>query len=220
MISVFPSIRHDSIGNDESCLCRCCFVLRRILSPKDSTIVRTKLFPTRQGVSRLYVTFVSNDVCSQVRTIPLEMVRELIVKPSNIQPTLNVSNDMPNKTDTNIDKASASSLETSSVDQKTLPIDVDQSTVALTSSPVENNELNTTVTDCASIKPDTSIQVNENHDVDKLESTKDRTDSHSNSDVSSSLANGSTLSLDKDKISIDSLDIATDQRSPSTHVNS
>lgn len=152
------------------------------MAPKESTIICTQLFPLRLGVSRLYVTFVSDSILSTTQIIPLEIVREAIEKKPE-EKLVAAAKEAPEKTD----EAKPSTVE-SEPQERTSP----------TSPPV---------------KSDSPASAHEDEDVEELYLHKDRTRLHSNNGTSaSSLPHGSTLSLDKDKISIDSLDISNDRR--------
>ena len=166
------------------------------MAPKESTIVRTELFPLRLGVGRLYVTFVSDSILSTIQIIPLEIVREAIEKKPE-EKVATSAKEAPEKT-------AETKPTTDTVETKEKPATVEsepQEKTSPTSSPVKSGS---------------PASEHEDDDVEELYLRKDRTGLHSNNGTSaSSLPHGSTLSLDKDKISIDSLDISNDRRKQS-----
>ncbi|UJR26471.1 hypothetical protein I4U23_007798 [Adineta vaga] len=61
--------------NFSYCICYLNFSSRSF-APKESTVLRIRLHPTRVGVSRLYVTFIADCLCSSTQSIPLEITRD------------------------------------------------------------------------------------------------------------------------------------------------
>ena len=174
----------------------------RSFSPKESTIIHTKLYPTRIGVSRLYVTFISNDVTSLTQSVPLEIVPEPIKK--HVEPLLKKSIEIsPEKTD---EKPEIKETVTETITHDKSPTNEQQNPLSPTGR--ENHDK-----DLPTISPKKSdLSTNEDEDTDEHHLKDKQTNVHPNTGNHPSTTHGSTLSLDKDKISLDSLDISNDHR--------
>ncbi|CAM4896545.1 unnamed protein product [Rotaria socialis] len=196
--------------------------VNRAFALKESATFHVKLTPTRVGVSRLYVTFISDDVCSLTRTIPLEIVdgpipvyNEPLLK-TTAQPSVKADEKFEIK---NEKKKSTSQLNLSAKPAKS-PTNEDPYplTSASSLSTIHGESHDTKTSDSLRHKYDSSSTGN---DDDESELYFERKQSHlsRNNDSNSSLPHGSTLSLDKDKISIDSLDTTRDRRYASNNNN-
>ena len=173
------------------------FISSEILPPNRSKIIQTKLNPIRLGTSRLYVTFVSDQICSSTKTIPLEIVQTLadLNSTTNLNKLIENEKKLSDEEDAKL-LSSASSMTTigSGNAEKQTP---------MSESPTSNDEL--------------AMIENEDDDVDELYLKKDSARLHPHSQPSGkSNANGSTLSLDRDKMSLDSLDVTNDRHFPSS----
>ena len=185
------------------------FVFSQSLAPKESTVVRTQLFPARLGVSRLYVTFISDSIHSTTQIIPLEIVREAIEKKPKQQLT-SPAKDVPKKGE-NENKSPVEAKEKPAAVEEPKPLATTPS-----SSTVESDSQQKNPPASPPIKLDSPASGHEDDDVEELYLRKDHNRLQSNnSAATSSIPHGSTLSLDKDKMSIDSLDISNDRRNQS-----
>ncbi|CAF0762171.1 unnamed protein product [Adineta ricciae] len=54
--------------------------VNRSFAPKESTVLRVRLHPTRVGVSRFYVTFIADCLCSSTQSVPIEITRDPVKK--------------------------------------------------------------------------------------------------------------------------------------------
>jgi hypothetical protein len=186
------------------------FSFSRTFAPKESTILRTKLYPTRIGVSRLYVTFVSADVCSLTQSIPLEIIAEPIKERD--KPLLKNNTE----TSTTTEKKSEIKIEDKENVSPTNPSDNQDQ---LSTKPKE--EISSVVEGEKSEKKSPEIKLesppidDKNGDDDygeELYFKKNQSHLHPNTGITPSATHGSTSSLDKDRMSIDSLDISSDRR--------
>lgn len=163
----------------------------RSFAPKESSIFQTKIYPRRIGVGRLYVSYVSADACSLIQSIPIEILSEPSLKKTIIE----------TKTDLNIEKTSNQSQVPSVREEES-------KTASLTLPDVEHQS--SKIIEFPSKSP--SIAGEDDDDVDELYRKKKRNYLHGNGTGSTSVLHDSTLSLDKDKMSVDSLDISHDRR--------
>ena len=79
------------------------------MAPKESLFLHLKLYPTRTGTSRLYVTFTSDEIASLTQTVRLEILREPIKIPAKVEmaeakketpaESLAAANDQPSSSD-------------------------------------------------------------------------------------------------------------------------
>lgn len=177
------------------------FFLSRSFAPKESTIFQTKIYPRRIGVSRLYVTYVSDDICSLIQSIPIEIVSEPIKQTQ--EPLLKIT------TETVIETKSEEVNPEKTLDKQEHSVREEETKTATMTLPEVDEQTNKTAP-LPSNSP--SIDNEDDDDVDELYLKKKRNPLHLNATGNSSAFHDSTLSLDKDKMSIDSLDVSNDRR--------
>lgn len=158
----------------------------RSFAPKESTIFQTKIYPRRIGVGRLYVAYISADTCSLIQSIPIEITSEPIKTPE--EPLLKTTT-IETKSESPSDK------------QEPLVREEETKQASMTLHEVEHP------IELPSKSP--SIADEDDDDVDELYLKKKRNYLHGNV---TSVLHDSTLSLDKDKMSVDSLDVSNDRR--------
>ncbi|CAF2714038.1 unnamed protein product [Rotaria sp. Silwood2] len=217
------------------------FSSSRSFAPKESTILLIKLSPTRIGVGRLYVAFISDHVSSSTQTIPLEIIHESIKKQNEpikkqIEPireqneaieghdepllTTNIETspetdekiEIPNKENELVTQSNISDIP-----DETLLKEEEEQPLARSGplSPTniadedEDEEDRTSNISPAKFEPSTT---DEDDDIEDFNLRKNQDESSPDHNIISSLPHSSTLSLDKDKISIDSLDVPHDRR--------
>ena len=173
----------------------------RSFAPKESIIFQTKIYPKRIGVSRLYVTYVSDDVCSLIQSIPIEIISEPIKQTQ--EPLLQITTEKVTETkfeEVNVEKT-PDKQEHSVREEETKT-----ATVVLSEQDKQENK--------PVQIPSNSLSINneDDDDVDEPYLKKKLDHFHSNATGNSSALRDSTLSLDKDKMSIDSLDVSNDRR--------
>ncbi|CAF3590142.1 unnamed protein product, partial [Rotaria sordida] len=191
--------------------------VNRSFAPKESTILHIKLYPTRIGVSRLYITFISDDVYSSTQIIPLEILHEPI-KEQN-EPLLKTNTETLSKTDEKVDKQTKenepiSSSNISDQEDKTLKNEEQQQPLKILSTKISDEYPDDRTSNISPTKFDLS-SADDDDDVDDIEELnlkKNQDESSPNQNTDSSLPQDLTLSLDKDKISVDSLDGSHDRR--------
>jgi hypothetical protein len=177
------------------------FFSSRSFAPKESTILHTKVYPTRVGVSRLYVTFISDDVCSLTQTIPLEITLESIKKQDEplLKTNTEISTKVDEKSEIKNEEKEVISSKNISDNQDKLPIkEEEQKSLPKIEEKYQDKKFD-----------------DEHEDEDDLDEPylkKQQNHLHSNTAANSSAPHGSTLSLDKDKMSVDSLDIPNGRR--------
>ncbi len=171
------------------------FFSSRSFAPKESTILRTKLYPKRIGVSRLYVTYISDDVCSLTQSIPLEIILEPIKQQD--KSLLKTNTETPIETDEKSEKKILSPINNQ--DKSSIKEDEQKQPLTKIEEEISSNNLQTKSDD-------------EDEDEDLYLKKK-----QNNNATNSSVPHGSTLSLDKDKMSVDSLDISNDRRQTSNN---
>ena len=164
-------------------------------------MIRSKVFPTRLGVSRLYATYVSDDLCSLAQTIPLEILGE------------HLPVDTPEKVETADKEKSSEVLDKPLTTSNAEKVDETKPTPAVpTVSIIEDKPAEKPLADVPAVKSDTMPTADEDDDVEELFLKKNPTGLQPNPTGNVTLAHGSTLSLDKDKMSVDSLDISNERR--------
>ena len=164
------------------------------------------MFPTRLGVSRLYATYLSDDICSLAQTIPLEILGEPLPAPS----TEKVETADKEKTSV----ASHKPVTTEKVDEvKSIPA---IPTVSIT----EDKSAEKPLAAVPAAKSDATPAADEEDEVEELFLKKNPTGLQANPTANVTLAHGSTLSLDKDKMSVDSLDISNERRNAASNSSS
>lgn len=173
-------------------------IFSRSFAPKESTILQTKLYPTRIGVSRLYVTFISDDTTSLTQIIPIEIILEPLKIPD--EPILKENKETPIE-------SNEKSEEKEVVPTNTTPDTQEK----LENKKEEEEKEEPKVTTKIEEEKTTTVQNEDDDDIDELYLKKKPNYSQSTNSLH---PHGSTLSLDKDKMSIDSLDISNDRRPP------
>ncbi|CAF0977586.1 unnamed protein product, partial [Rotaria sordida] len=190
--------------------------VNRSFAPKESTILHIKLYPTRIGVSRLYITFISDDVYSSTQIIPLEILHEPI-KEQN-EPLLKTNTETLSKTDEKVDKQTKenepiSSSNISDQEDKTLKNEEQQQPLKILSTKISDEYPDDRTSNISPTKFDLSSADDDDvDDIEELNLKKNQDESSPNQNTDSSLPQDLTLSLDKDKISVDSLDGSHDRR--------
>ncbi|CAF0789791.1 unnamed protein product [Rotaria sp. Silwood1] len=202
--------------------------VNRSFAPKESTTLHIKLYPTRIGVSRLYVTFISNNVSSSTQTIPLEIIREPIKQQherinAQEEPLLTTNTEtsaetdekieIPSKEDKLVTQSNISDRQDETLIHEEEQHPLVQSPSSLSSSiNIADEYQDDRTSNISQPKFELSTTEDDDDDIAELNLKKNQDESSPNPNTSSSLPHDSTLSLEKDKISVDSLDIAHDRR--------
>ena len=171
-----------------------------------------KLNPARIGLSRIYVTFVSDNVCSITRTIPLEVIAEPLDETD--EPLLEHNAEMLAKADEESKKAEEKSISSQSdisESEDKQSVDQEQIKPITSSSTMEENQ-DKQMSNITQVRSDAPITQNGNESTEELGLKTKQTDLPSNAGIASPSPLGSTSSLDNDKISLDSFELPNDRR--------
>jgi hypothetical protein len=155
------------------------------------------------------VTFISDDVCSLTQTIPLEIIHEPIKK--SVEPSLKTETEVSIKAEEKTEiKNEEKETKTKLDNQDKSPITDEQKPLTATSSlsTTDSENQDKKIANLPQIKTD--LSPTEDEDVEELYLKENQKSPQPNTNLLH--PHGSTLSLDKDKISIDSLDISNDRR--------
>ncbi len=166
------------------------------------------------------MTFVSADVCSLTQSIPLEIISEPIKKRDEplLKTNTETSTATEKKSEIKTEEKESKSPKNTSDNQDQLPVKPKEEKSS-SSTVVEAEKQENKSPEIKLESPPIDDKTVDDDDDGEPYLKKNQSHLHPNTATSPSGTHGSTLSLDKDRMSIDSLDISSDRRHPSNNYN-